>query len=146
MGTLARWRNWFWWHVWHGLRQRWYCWRHKVIPLAEAVCIRSITVDGNEQLACLVPGTAFNETNSESCILRVRMRPGAEMSIQIENLTTRPVPVQGALFVTQYDWTSTVYPLLPRMVEPKESATFTVRVMAAGELQRLFIPTHVRRP
>jgi len=147
MGILRRWYNRFRWRHLHDLAQRWHCWRHKVIPLAQAVCVRSIRVGSIEQLACSVPGTAFDESNSSSNYFRAcRLQPGHAISIEVENLTDRPVPVQGALFALENGWTSNLYPLTPLLLLGRQSARFDVRVTTAGQLQRLFLPTYVRRP
>jgi len=146
MGILRRWYNRFRWRYLHELAQRWHCWRHKVIPLAQAVCVRSIRVGSIEQLACSVPGTAFNESNQKSCILRASVWPGLEISIELENLTDRPVPVEGALFALENGWVSNIYPLTPLLLLARQVASFDVRVTNAAQLQRLFIPTYVRRP
>jgi hypothetical protein len=147
MGILRRWYNRFRWRYWHELSQRWHCWRHKVIPLAEAVCVRSIAVGSVEQLTGSVPGIAFNETNSSSNHFRCcRVQPGVEISIEVENLTDRPVPVQGALFALENGWVSNIYPLTPLVLLGRQKGSFHVRVTTAAQLQRLFIPTYVRRP
>ena len=143
MGIFARWRNWFWWHVWHELHQRYYCWRHGVVRLGEAVRVHSITFGGNELLLGSLPGTSFGETDLGGCD-RVNLIEGEAISIEVENLTSRPVPFQGAVFaVDRYG--PTVNPFPPTLLGPKQSARVTVRLTRAGTLDRILIPTHVRR-
>lgn len=147
MGIFRRWRNWFRWHVWLELWQRWHCWRHGVVRLAEAVCVRSVTISGQELLLGPLPGALFNEASDQQrCYGTNRIAPGALIEIEVENLTNRAVPFQGAVFVTERQtWSSTVYPFPPTVLPPRQSARFAVRATAMGELQRLFIPTHVKR-
>jgi len=143
MGTLARWRNWLWWHVWHELRQRWYCWRHGVVRLGEAVRVHSITFGRNELLLGSLPGTSFAETDRSGCD-RVNLVEGEEISIEVENLTNRSVPFQGAVFASDRHG-STVYPFPPTLLGARQSARVAVRLTGAGKLDRIVIPTYVRR-
>jgi hypothetical protein len=142
MGILRRWRNWFFWHVWHELGQRWYCWRHGVVRLGEAVRVHSITFGRNELLAGSVPGTVFSEQDLSGCD-RVSLVEGTAISIMVENLMNRPVPFQGAVFVSDRHG-ATIYPFPPTLLGPRETACATVRLTGAGKLDRILIPTHVR--
>jgi hypothetical protein len=147
MGILRRWQNWLFWHVWHELRQRWYCWRHGVLPVARSICIWSITIDGEEILATPVPGIAFSGAELVTGAI-VRVAEGSEISIRAENLTTRAVPFVGCIFVTQLDGSSCVYPFPPVLLQPKTHpfppARIAVRVVQAGRFMRLVIPDYAR--
>jgi len=144
MRSLRQWRSWFRWNVWHELRQRWYCWRHGVVRLGEAVRVHSITFGGNELLVGSLPGTSFSETDLSGCD-RVNLVEGTAISIELENLTNRPLPFQGAVFASDRHG-ATVYPFPPTLLGARQSARVAVRLTGAGKLDRIVIPSHVRRP
>lgn len=142
---MWRWWLWFYWHVWHEFRQRWYCWRHGVVRLAESVRVHSVAWSGQELLLgqCSLPGTMFGECAGNACY-GPRLVPGGEISLEVENVSKRAVTFQGAVF-TRDTHGSTTYAFPPTLLRPKQSARVVVRVMGAGTLDRIFIPTHVKR-
>lgn len=143
MGILRRWRNWFFWLVWHELGQRWYCWRHGVVRLAEAVRVHSITFGGNELLLDSLSGTAFAEHDLSGCD-RVNLTAGEAISLEVENLTNRPVTFQGAVMASDRHG-GTIYPFSPTLLGPRQTVRTTVRLTGAGRLERIVIPSYVRR-
>lgn len=142
---MLRWWLWFYWHVWHELRQRWYCWRNGVVELAQSVRVHSVTWSGQELLLgqCSLPGTSFGECDL-SALYRVRLVPGGELSLEVENVSNRPVPFRGAVFVRDQHG-STIYAFPPTQLGPRQTSRIFVQVTGSGSLDRIFIPTHVKR-
>lgn len=149
MGILRRWRLWF-RRLWRELGQRWYCWRHGVVPVAASVYVWSITIDGEELLACPIPGTAFSGADLVVGT-DIPVVEGSEVSIRVENLSSRPVPFQACLSVDDLDrFGSTMYPFPLIQLAPKGQpfppARSVVRVMQPGRVKRLFVPPYARKP
>ena len=143
MRSLRQWRSWFHRHVWHELRQRWYCWRNGLVRLGEAVRVHSITFSGGELLLGSLPGTAFGE-NPLAGVDRVRLIEGEEISLEVENLTNRPLPFNGAVFASDR-YGATIHPFPTTLLGPKQTVRVFVRLTGSGKLDRIFIPTHVKR-
>lgn len=142
---ILRWWLWFYWHVWLELRQRWYCWRNGVVRLAQSVRVHSVTWSGQELLLgrCSLPGTSFGECDLTPCY-GPRLVPGGEISLEVENLSNRPLPFQGAVFAHDQHG-STIHPFPTTLLGPRQTARVSVRMMGSGKLDRIFIPTHVKR-
>ncbi len=142
MAIFRRWRLWF-RRVRHELGQSWYCWRHGVVRLGESLRVHSVTFGKYELLAGVLPGTSFGINDWSGCD-RVTIVEGETISIEVENLSSRALPFQGAVFTTDRHG-SMVHPFAPLLLAPRQRTRVSVRVTGAGKLDRIMIPTHVRK-
>jgi hypothetical protein len=138
--SVLRWllpRRWFW--AIEAAYQR-----RRQVPLAQWILVHGIYLDGQNVLALPTTGAAFTEVLPVD--LQVRQMVRKELMLSLENIGSKPVVFQAAVFLDDLTGHgSTVVTFGPRQVQPGEIVELAVRIMQQGWFRTLRIPSYSRQ-
>ncbi len=147
MTTFLRWFRWFRWVFLPLVRSCWRYWRHGIVRIGDSVVIHSIVANGAEQLMGPVPGSLFGEM-CPSRGPRVVVAPGSDVTIEVENITTKRIPFIGMFGMTVLERGhphQMILPLPPIVLAPRQRSTFTVRPHLGGMVNELVIASEASK-
>lgn len=148
MGNLRTWLRFDWgWVCRTG--KRWQLWKEERqgIAVGAQLLVHSICIDGVQQLAASVSGALFNECASVSA-LRAHVPAGGDVDLEVESLSQERLPFLG-YFDMESDARRGMHEILPIpqvILEPHERRIIMLRVIRAGVIDGLVIPSFVPKP
>jgi hypothetical protein len=137
-------RNWFRWQFWYEIKQWWYCWRHKVVRVADNVRVLSFSTDSLIDSECIlspISGNMFTE-NSVAQNLGLSIGCNERITLTIENTSKRIIPFTASIFIITRSNTEIVT-IERKEIQPNSQRTFNVIPRNFGYIQKLYIPTYL---
>jgi hypothetical protein len=135
-------RSWLRWVVWQPIKDRWFCWRRGLVPLAGSIVVHDISAEGASMVMGPLPGQFFMPgipTPIYANLVRSRL------SLDVENIENHPVRFEAVAFIRLGNWQRSVLPFLPAVLAAYERRTFTVTLTEEGLFDGLLIPEYVSK-